>query len=221
MSQKIASRKRSKTVRTSTNLIRATALIALAVLAGGAGTGPRRSPAPGRTLRYRCQTRASSHLCMFRATNPGPKVKPHTHRRVYRSALRCPPRPRWIYVWRTAMCSSHKQALSARHPNQWKIAFIISWSAIPSHHRKSNHISLLRASNHDGVVDRTQPSWLTISIAPSTLLLNGKLYIADTGSMRVYPYHNSDTHIAAKAKRCLDLPVGLQQPLDAQSVRQR
>src|SRR6185437_13309846 len=60
-----------------------------------------------------------------------------------------------------------------------------------------NRITLLRDSNRDGVVDHTYAFLDRDLDRPfGMLVLDSKFYIADTRSVRVYPYRNGQTRIA-------------------------
>jgi hypothetical protein len=72
-----------------------------------------------------------------------------------------------------------------------------------------NKITLLRDSNRDGKVDHVSAFLDRDLDRPfGMLVLDGKFYVADTGSVRVYPYRDGQTHIAGKGKKILSLPVG-------------
>lgn len=72
-----------------------------------------------------------------------------------------------------------------------------------------NRITLLRDANHDGVVDKASTFLSSDLDRPfGMLLLNGKFYVADTGSVKVYPYRDGDLAITAKGKKIATLPVG-------------
>ncbi len=77
-------------------------------------------------------------------------------------------------------------------------------SAPPS----ANRITLLRDADGDG-----KPELRTVFLSGlnqnfGMLLLAGWFYVANTGSVVRYPYHDGETTIAAKGEKILDLPVG-------------
>jgi len=75
--------------------------------------------------------------------------------------------------------------------------------------KSPDRIALLRDANRDGMVDKTSTFLSGDLDRPFGMLLaNGTFYVADTGSVKTYPYRDGEVSISAKGKKIATLPVG-------------
>ncbi|RFS26346.1 sorbosone dehydrogenase family protein [Chitinophaga silvatica] len=74
--------------------------------------------------------------------------------------------------------------------------------------RSSNRITLLRDTNHDGFPDQRFTFLSNLNQPFGILLLNNKLYVANTDALWCFPYHNGDTIIRAAGQKIATFPAG-------------
>jgi len=71
-----------------------------------------------------------------------------------------------------------------------------------------NRILLLRDTNGDGIADMRTVFLENLHSPFGMALVGGDFYVADTDAVLRFPYHDGDTHIAAKGTKIVDLPAG-------------
>ena len=188
---------------------RIAAFVLIAIITGGAGSTPPSStgaqpqlPAPDSPL---------IPTLNFSAHEPWPKGKtPAAPKGFSVSRYASLDHPRWLYVLPNGDVLV-AQARTIRKPDESlrdKFEYFLQRKTNVVG-QSPNRITLLRDSNKDGVVDQSFDFLSTGLDRPfGMLVLNGKFYVADTGSVQVFPYQNGQTHIIGKGKKILDLPVG-------------
>ncbi len=74
--------------------------------------------------------------------------------------------------------------------------------------QSANDIILLRDTNEDGSPDVKQVFLKNLNQPLGMLLLNGRLYIANTDGLYRYPYTAGDLALTGKGEKIVDLPAG-------------
>ncbi|HTO39652.1 MAG TPA: sorbosone dehydrogenase family protein [Rhizomicrobium sp.] len=191
------------------SLVRFAASCLVAVVVGGAGSTPRSStgaspqlPAPESALIPALNF--SSHEAWPKGNTP---VAPKGFTISRYASL---DHPRWMYVLPNGDVLVSQARTIRKADETLRDRFEVFLQRKTNVVGQSpNRITLLRDSNKDGVVDQTF-DFLSVGLDRpfGMLLLNGRFYVADTGSVRVYPYREGQTAITAAGKKILDLPVG-------------
>ena len=190
-------------------LIRIAACAAVAILAGGSGSTPPSSTGPHPQLPAPdTGILPSLHFATHETWPKGRTPQAPKGFTVTRYASLV--HPRWIYVLPNGDVLVAQSSTIKTPPQSMedRIHYFLErhTNVIVD---SPNRITLLRDSNHDGIVDRTTTFLSGGLDRPfGMLLLNGNFYVADTGSVRVYPYRDGETQITAKGRKILDLPVG-------------
>lgn len=117
--------------------------------------------------------------------------------------------PRWLYVLPNGDVLVAEAAPPLPRMNSIE-GVVEHWldskngSAPPS----ANRITLLRDADGDGKPELRKVFLTGLDQNFGMLLLDGRLYVANTGSVVRYPYRDGETAIAEKGEKVLDLPVG-------------
>jgi len=117
--------------------------------------------------------------------------------------------PRWLYMLPNGDVLVAEAAPPAPRMNSLE-GIVEHWldSKNGSTPPSANRITLLRDANGDGKPELRSVFLEGLDQNFGMLLLNGRLYVANTGSVMRYPYRDGDTKIAAKGEKILDIPVG-------------
>lgn len=191
------------------HFVRMAGLIAVALLAGGSGSTPSSSTGPNpKIVVPDTGIFPSLH---FATHETWPKGKtPHAPEGFAVTRYAGLDHPRWLYVLPNGdvlvtQASTIKTPVKSMED---RIHYFLERNTgviRPS----PNKITLLRDSNRDGMVDHTYTFLDRNLDRPfGMLVLDGKFYVADTGSVRVYSYREGQTQIAGEGKKILTLPVG-------------
>ncbi|HEY4126064.1 MAG TPA: sorbosone dehydrogenase family protein [Rhizomicrobium sp.] len=190
-------------------LIRIAACAAIAILAGGSGSTPVSSTGPHPQLP--APDTGILPSLHFASHETWPKGQtPQAPKGFTVSRYATLEHPRWIYVLPNGDVLIAQSSTIKTPPQSMedRIHYFLERNTnviIQS----PNRITLLRDSNHDGIVDHTSTFLSDNLDRPfGMLLLNGNFYVADTGSVRVYPYREGETSITGRGKKILDLPIG-------------
>jgi glucose/arabinose dehydrogenase len=184
-------------------------LLAAAMLFGGSGSTPSSSTGPNPAIP--APSGGIIPSLHFATHETWPKGKtPRAPKGFAVTRYAALDHPRWLYVLPNGDVLVAQSSTIKTPPNSMEDR-IHYW--LERHTRvirpSPNRITLLRDANHDGTVDRAYTFLDRDLDRPfGMLVLDGKFYVADTGSVRVYPYRDGDTRIAGNGKKILDLPVG-------------
>jgi glucose/arabinose dehydrogenase len=74
--------------------------------------------------------------------------------------------------------------------------------------KSANRITLLRDADGDDVAELRTIFLKGLNSPIGMMLLDGKLYVADTNAIVAFPYKDGDTEIAAAPEKIVDLPAG-------------
>ena len=160
-------------------------------------------------MSHRCQTK--TNRIVRRTPTSGGQLAPGTF--VTRFA-ECLNHPRWVYVLPNgdvlvAESSAPSRPEDGKGIKGWFIRqfMIKTGSRVPS----ADRITLLRDTNHDGIVD-TRAVFLGGLRSPIGMtLVDNELYVANTDALLRYPYSSGQISITASGVKVTDLPAG---PID-------
>jgi glucose/arabinose dehydrogenase len=117
--------------------------------------------------------------------------------------------PRWIYVLPCGDVLVAESSTEPRPPNSL-MDRLGDWLQRNNNtiRRSADRITLLRDANGDGVV-KTRTAFLTGVKQPFGMALIGtSLYVAGTGGLWRYSYHEGDTRLSGPGEKIIELPVG-------------
>jgi len=119
--------------------------------------------------------------------------------------------PRWLYVLPNgdvlvAETNAPPKPDDRRGIKGWAMGLMMkkAGAGAPS----ANRITLLRASNGDGVVDVRSVLIEGLHSPFGMVLIGNDLYVADTDAVLRFPYSAGDTRISAAGVKLVDLPAG-------------
>lgn len=138
----------------------------------------------------------------------GPQVPPHFHLSRFAEGLA---HPRWIYVLPNGDVLVAESTTHVKAPNSLleRVGYFLMRND-GSRGDSADTILLLRDANGDGV-----PELRTTFLKPHLIeqpfgmaLIGNTFYVAGTGGVWTFDYHDGDTELNGSGKKILDLPVG-------------
>ncbi len=115
--------------------------------------------------------------------------------------------PRWMYVLPNGDLLVAET--NSNHDILEKVgAHIVGASHSNDLHKSANRITLLRDSNHDGIVDVSSPFLTDLNQPFGMLLLGDWLYVANTDALVRFKYKEGETKIEGPYEKIVDLPGG-------------